>query len=48
MKLLKPDAMVGHWEFTFGEERVLEIIENMGYPFLGGNVLVDRLGGTGL
>jgi sulfur-oxidizing protein SoxB len=30
MKLLKPDAMVGHWEFTFGEERVKEIIENMG------------------
>ena len=39
MKLLKPDAMVGHWEFTFGEERVLEIIESMGYPFLGGNVI---------
>ena len=39
MKLLKPDAMVGHWEFTFGEERVQEIIEDMGYPFLGGNVI---------
>ncbi len=39
MKLLKPDAMVGHWEFTFGEERVLEIIEEMGYPFLASNIV---------
>ena len=38
MKLLKPDCMVGHWEFTFGKERVEELIEEMGYPFLGGNV----------
>jgi sulfur-oxidizing protein SoxB len=38
MKLLKPHAMVGHWEFTFGQERVEELIEEMGYPFLGGNV----------
>ncbi len=39
MKLLKPDAMVGHWEFTFGAERVLEIIEDMGYPFLASNIV---------
>ncbi len=39
MKLLKPDAMVGHWEFTFGEERVLEIVEQMGYPFLASNIV---------
>jgi len=39
MKLLKPDAMVGHWEFTFGEKRVLEIIEDMGYPFLASNIV---------
>ncbi|MGS1095465.1 thiosulfohydrolase SoxB [Aquamicrobium terrae] len=38
MKLLKPDAMTGHWEFTFGEERFLEIIESMGYPFLASNI----------
>jgi len=38
MKRLKPDAMVGHWEFTFGKDRVEELIEEMGYPFLGGNV----------
>ena len=38
MKLLQPDAMVGHWEFTFGKDRVEELIEEMGYHFLGGNV----------
>ena len=38
MALLKPDAMVGHWEFTFGQDRVEEIIDEMDYPFLGGNV----------
>lgn len=38
MKLLKPDAMVGHWEFTFGADRVLELIEDMGYPFLASNI----------
>lgn len=38
MKRLNPDAMVGHWEFTFGQDRVEELIEEMGYPFLGGNV----------
>ncbi len=38
MKLLKPDAMVGHWEFTFGEDRVREIIDDMGYAFLASNI----------
>jgi len=37
MKALKPNAMVGHWEFTFGKDRVEELIDDMGYPFLGGN-----------
>ncbi|MBX2881434.1 MAG: thiosulfohydrolase SoxB [Granulosicoccus sp.] len=39
MALLKPDAMVGHWEFTLGEERVLELIESLGYPFLASNIV---------
>ncbi|MFK7856266.1 MAG: thiosulfohydrolase SoxB, partial [Granulosicoccus sp.] len=39
MKLLKPDAMVGHWEFTLGAERVLELIESLGYPFLASNIV---------
>jgi len=38
MAALMPDAMVGHWEFTFGTDRVEEIIDSMAYPFLGGNV----------
>ena len=37
MKALLPDAMVGHWEFTFGKDRVEELIDEMGYPFLGSN-----------
>lgn len=39
MKLLKPDAMVGHWEFTFGQDRVQEIIDEMGYAFLASNIV---------
>ena len=38
MKLLKPDAMVGHWEFTFGADRVQEIVDDMDYPFLASNI----------
>ncbi|WP_114391214.1 thiosulfohydrolase SoxB [Notoacmeibacter marinus] len=38
MALLKPDAMVGHWEFTYGEDRVLELIDALQYPFLSANV----------
>ncbi len=39
MALLKPDAMVGHWEFTLGTDRVLEIVESMDYPFLASNIV---------
>jgi sulfur-oxidizing protein SoxB len=38
MALLKPDAMTGHWEFTYGERRVKELIDGLGYAFLALNI----------
>ncbi len=38
MKLLKPDAMTGHWEFAYGEERVKQLIAAQDFPFLALNV----------
>jgi sulfur-oxidizing protein SoxB len=41
-KLLGIDIMVGHWEFTFGDDRVMEIVENdfkpNGIDFLAQNI----------
>lgn len=38
MNALAPDAMTGHWEFTYGTDRVKEIIETLPFAFLGGNI----------
>ncbi|TYC53090.1 thiosulfohydrolase SoxB [Rhodobacterales bacterium] len=38
MNALQPDAMTGHWEFTYGTDRVQEAIDALPFAFLGSNI----------
>ena len=38
MSALKLDAMVGHWEFTYGADRVKEIADSAPFAFLAQNI----------
>ncbi|WP_108260594.1 thiosulfohydrolase SoxB [Mangrovicoccus ximenensis] len=38
MNLLGVEAMTSHWEWTYGSERVNEIVAALPFPFLGANI----------
>jgi len=38
MNALGTEAMTSHWEWTFGTDRVMDIVDELPFPFLGQNI----------